>query len=60
MEYNTGGEDERHLSIVFGSINGCKRATGCYSIISIPERLRAIYPPEKEALGVVALEIESE
>ncbi|TEU13976.1 MAG: hypothetical protein E3J21_17225 [Anaerolineales bacterium] len=24
------------------------------------ERLRAIYPPEKEALGVVALEIESE
>jgi hypothetical protein len=24
------------------------------------ERLRAIYPPEKEALGVVALEIEPE
>jgi hypothetical protein len=29
-------------------------------MISIPERLRAIYPLEKEALGVVALEIESE
>ena len=24
----------------------------------LPEKMRAIYPPEKEALGVVALEIE--
>ena len=60
MEYNTGIEDERRLSIVFGSINGCKWATGCYSMISISERLRAIYLPEREALGVVALEIESQ
>jgi len=29
-------------------------------ISSIPERLRAICMPEKEALGVVVLEIESE
>ena len=28
--------------------------------VQLLERLRAIYPPEKEKLGVVALEIETE